>query len=41
MIHFLFLIPAFLFGYIACYFYMTSGVDQDGVWISKREMELD
>ena len=28
MIHTLLLIPAFIVGYVACYIYMTYGVDQ-------------
>jgi hypothetical protein len=30
MIHVLFLIPAFMLGYVACYIAMTYGVDQSG-----------
>jgi hypothetical protein len=30
MINVLFLIPAFVMGYFACYIAMTYGVDQDG-----------
>ena len=30
MIHALFLIPAFIMGYVACYVAMTYKVDQDG-----------
>ncbi len=29
MISFWFLIPAFVLGFLSCYFYMTTGVDQD------------
>lgn len=29
MIHALFLIPAFIMGYIVCYIHMTYGVEQD------------
>jgi hypothetical protein len=29
MIHVLFLIPAFIMGYVACYVAMTYGVDQN------------
>jgi hypothetical protein len=29
MIHALFLIPAFIAGYIVCYIHMTYGVDQN------------
>jgi hypothetical protein len=29
MIHVLFLIPAFIMGYVACYVAMTYGVEQD------------
>ncbi len=28
MIHVLMLVPAFIVGYLACYFFMTYGVDQ-------------
>ncbi len=30
MIHVLFLIPAFIMGYVACYVAMTYGVNQNG-----------
>jgi hypothetical protein len=30
MIHVLFLIPAFIMGYVACYVAMTYGVSQSG-----------
>lgn len=30
MISALLLIPAFILGYVVCYFYMTYGVDQNG-----------
>lgn len=29
MIHSLFLIPAFIMGYVVCYIHMTYGVEQD------------
>ena len=30
MIHVLFLVPAFIMGYVACYVAMTYGVNQNG-----------
>ena len=30
MVHALFLIPAFIMGYVACYVAMTYGVNQNG-----------
>jgi hypothetical protein len=30
MIHVLFLIPAFIVGYVACYAVMTFGINQNG-----------
>jgi len=30
MMNLLLLIPAFIAGYLACYFVMTKGVDQEG-----------
>jgi hypothetical protein len=41
MVNLLFLIPAFILGYIACYVFMTWGLDQDGVWISIEGPEND
>jgi len=33
LIHPLFLIPAFIVGWIVCYIQMTYGVDQNGHWV--------
>jgi hypothetical protein len=30
MVHVLFLVPAFIMGYVACYVAMTYGVNQNG-----------
>jgi hypothetical protein len=32
---------SFLIGFASCYFYMTNGVDQDGVWVSNKPFEDD
>jgi hypothetical protein len=35
----LLLLSSFLVGFVSCYFYMTKGVDQDGIWISNKPLE--
>jgi hypothetical protein len=30
---------SFFIGFISCYFYMTKGIDQDGVWVSNKPSE--
>jgi hypothetical protein len=35
----LLVLGSFLIGFVSCYFYMTKGVDQDGIWISNKPFE--
>jgi hypothetical protein len=37
----LFVLLGFITGYIACYFMMTNGVDQEGFWVSTKEFERE
>lgn len=37
----LLVLGSFLIGFVSCYFYMTKGVDQDGVWVSNKPFEDD
>jgi hypothetical protein len=37
----LFMLLSFIAGYVACYFMMTSGVDQEGFWVSTKEFERE
>lgn len=30
---------SFIAGFVSCYFYMTYGVDQEGIWISNKEFD--
>lgn len=39
MLHALWLIPAFITGWVVCYIQMTYGVDQNGIWISTEEID--
>jgi len=32
---------SFFVGWIVCYIQMTYGVDQDGVWISNKDIDLE
>lgn len=32
----LFMLLSFVAGYVACYFVMTGGVDQEGFWVSTK-----
>lgn len=36
-----FMLLSFVAGYVACYFMMTGGVDQEGFWVSTKEFERE
>ena len=40
-LHPLFLIPAFIVGWVVCYIQMTYGVDQDGEWVPNEHPGKD
>lgn len=37
MLHALWMIPAFLTGWVVCYIQMTYGVDQNGRWVADED----